>query len=82
MTVSAIDVHIQRSLHNQLARPRLQFQTYVPYCLSESVLGIDIICVTQGRRQDFAKGGADARHEMPTSLRSEVSGLQGDLGDL
>ena len=26
--------------------------------------------VEQGRRQDFAKGGADVRHEMPTSLQS------------
>ena len=31
----------------------------------------------QGRRQDFAKGGADARREMPTPLRS---GVWGPLG--
>ena len=34
----------------------------------------------QGRRQDFAKGGADARLEMPTPLRSGVSGPPGGLG--
>ena len=28
----------------------------------------------QGRRQDFAKGGADARRDMPTSLRPGVTG--------
>ena len=29
---------------------------------------------SQGRRQDFAKGGADARREMQTFLRSGASG--------
>ena len=29
----------------------------------------------QGRRQDFAKGGADARRKMPMPLRLEVWGL-------
>ena len=33
----------------------------------------------QGRRQDFAKGGADARRDMLTLLRSGVSGLPGGL---
>ena len=39
----------------------------------------------QGRRQDFAKGGADARREMPTPLRSlwsEVWGPSGVWGSL
>ena len=31
----------------------------------------------QGRRQDFAKGGADARLEMPTPIRSRVWGPTG-----
>ena len=36
--------------------------------------------LTQGRRQDFAEGGADARRDMPAPLRSEVSGPPGVLG--
>ena len=32
------------------------------------------LVVSQGRRQDFAKGGADARREMLTPLRSGVWG--------
>ena len=34
----------------------------------------------QGRRQDFAKGGADARRDMLTLLRLWVSGPPGGLG--
>ena len=30
--------------------------------------------MSQGRRQDFAEGGADTRREMPTPLRSGVWG--------
>ena len=36
----------------------------------------------QGGRQDFTKGGADARREMPAPLRSGVSGRPGGLGPL
>ena len=42
----------------------------------EGLLGI----YEQGRRQDFVKGGADARREMPTPLQSEVWGLPGVWG--
>ena len=34
----------------------------------------------QGRKQDFGKGGADARREMALPLRSEVWGLPGIKG--
>ena len=34
----------------------------------------------QGCRQDFAKGGADTRREMPTPFRAEVLGLREGLG--
>ena len=40
------------------------------------------ISYTQGRRQDFVKGGADARHGMPTPLWSGVWGPSGVWGSL
>ena len=33
---------------------------------------MEFMISAQGRRQDFAKGGADARRELPTPLQSEV----------
>ena len=36
----------------------------------------------QGRRQDFVKGGADAKREMTTPLQSGVWGPSGGWGSL
>ena len=39
-----------------------------------------VLDIYQWRRQDFAKGGADARCEMPTPLRSGLGAIGGSGG--